>query len=660
MKIAALAFCLLALPALAAPGDLDSTFDGDGRLSTSFGGSFSSPQGVAQQADGKAVVAGHTANGLLASFAIARYNVNGSLDTSFSGDGRATVDFPGGDAFGQAVALQDGGKILVAGYIGELGVQIALARLNSDGSLDTSFGAGGRATLVVPGTTSINATDVFPMPDGRIVVAGTGFDGAKSVFAVARLNHNGTPDTSFSTDGFALVAPSGDSFVEKLIVQPDLKVVLAGYNGTSFLVARLNADGSPDAGFGSGGIVSTNASVGTSLLGLALQPDGKLVISGSNDFAGGSDVVVVRYNANGSLDGGFGSAGITVTNLGSFDDVADLVLLPNGKLIVAGSVFNGSIFEAFLLRYNANGTLDTTFGINGHATAAMEAGHYFVDAALRQLDGKIVLAGEYLDQFGLQRLLGAPEDALAPAGDADNDGVPSSVEYQEGLNALIKDNNIFQGARLFAMQQYRDFLGREGDAGGIDFYTQQIGGGTMPREQVIENFLGSPEFQNGLPQVIRLYFSFFLRIPDYPGLTFQVQQFRSGVPLETISQNFANSPEFTNRYGTLNNDQYIHLVYQNVLGRAPDPGGYDFYKTRLDNGSMTRGQMMLGFSESPEFQQLKSDEVFVVSVYVGMLKRTPEQSGLDFYIDLLEGGTPRRTVISGFLNAPEYRSRFLP
>ena len=84
----------------------------------------------------------------------------------------------------------------------------------------------------------------------------------------------------------------------------------------------------------------------------------------------------------------------------------------------------------------------------------------------------------------------------------------------------------------------------------------------------------------------------------------------AGSPLDVIAQNFSNSPEFTTRYGSLTNDQYINLVYQNVLGRAPDPDGYNFYFTRLQNGTMTRGQMMIGFSESPEFQQLTSDEVF--------------------------------------------------
>ena len=250
--------------------------------------------------------------------------------------------------------------------------------------------------------------------------------------------------------------------------------------------------------------------------------------------------------------------------------------------------------------------------------------------------------------------------AESPAGDDDVDGVPNGVEPGEGLNLQAKDNDVFTSARLFAMQQYRDFLGREGDVNGIVFHTQNINSGASPRVSVIENFLASPEFQNGLPQCTRLYFSFFNRIPDYGGLQFQVGQFRSGVPLDVISQNFSNSPEFTNRYGALTNEQYVDLVYQNVLGRAPDPGGRQFYLERLADGRLTRGQMMIGFSESPEFQQIVLNEVYVTAVYVGMLRRAPDPGGMDFYVNQIEGGAPRNSIINGFMGSPEYRARFLP
>ncbi len=246
-----------------------------------------------------------------------------------------------------------------------------------------------------------------------------------------------------------------------------------------------------------------------------------------------------------------------------------------------------------------------------------------------------------------------------PAGDQDFDGVPNGIEPAEGLNAQLKDNDIFTSPRLFAMQQYRDFLGREGDAGGIQFYVNLITSAQATREQIIESFLASPEFATGLPSVIRLYFATFLRIPDYGGLIFQVNALRAGTPLDVIANNFTLSPEFQATYGSLNDNQYVALLYQNILNRTPSQPEIVFHVARLVAG-VTRGAVLVGFSESPEFQQLTDNESFVVSVYVGLLRRTPEQSGLDFYVNLLAGGLPRGNMIPGFSNSPEYRGRFLP
>jgi hypothetical protein len=210
------------------------------------------------------------------------------------------------------------------------------------------------------------------------------------------------------------------------------------------------------------------------------------------------------------------------------------------------------------------------------------------------------------------------------------------------------------------MQQYRDFLGREGDAGGLSFWTSQINAGTQTRAQVINSFFNSAEFQNTTAPVTRLYFAYFLRIPDYGGLTFWVNSFRSGVPLSTISDNFAQSAEFLNRYGSLNNTDFVTLVYNNVLGRAPDPGGLAFWVGQLNAGTMTRGQVMLGFSESAEYRATSFNKVFVVQIYIGMLRRSPDQGGFDFWVGQLDGGASGLTLIQGFLGSTEYHNRFLP
>jgi hypothetical protein len=244
--------------------------------------------------------------------------------------------------------------------------------------------------------------------------------------------------------------------------------------------------------------------------------------------------------------------------------------------------------------------------------------------------------------------------------DTDGDGIPDVVEPAEGRNPLLKDNDIFGNARLFAMQQYRDFLGREGDAGGISFWASEIQSGNRTRVQVIDNFFSSAEFQNSTAPVTRLYFAYFLRIPDFGGLTFWTGQLKAGVPLQNISQAFAQSAEFIARYGSLNNNDFVALVYNNVLGRAPDPGGLAFWKGQLDSGAMTRGQVMLAFSESTEFRALIFNEVFITQIYVGMLRRSPDQGGFDFWVSQLDSGVPRLALIEGFFSSTEYHDRFLP
>lgn len=245
-------------------------------------------------------------------------------------------------------------------------------------------------------------------------------------------------------------------------------------------------------------------------------------------------------------------------------------------------------------------------------------------------------------------------------GDTDTDGIPDCLEAGEGRNAAVKDNDVFGNARLFAMQQYRDFLSREGDAGGISFWTSQISGGVRSRGQVIENFFNSVEFQGTIAPVARLYFAYFLRVPDYDGLNYWIGRYRGGDSLDSISNIFAGSPEFTNTYGSLTNPQFVDLVYQNVLGRAADAGGRAFWIAELDSGRRTRGNVMLQFSEGAEYRGLINNEVYVTMMYVGMLRRAPEPGGFAFWADYMDQGNSGLSLINGFLGSAEYRNRFLP
>jgi hypothetical protein len=128
--------------------------------------------------------------------------------------------------------------------------------------------------------------------------------------------------------------------------------------------------------------------------------------------------------------------------------------------------------------------------------------------------------------------------------------------------------------------------------------------------------------------------------------------------LGAISDSFAGSEEFQQTYGALSKEAFVNLVYQNILGRAPDPGGYAFWVGELNSGRRTRGQVMTGFSDSAEYEGLTSHEVYVTMMYIGMLRRSPDEGGFNFWVDYLDSGNSGLALIDGFLNSQEYADRF--
>jgi alpha-tubulin suppressor-like RCC1 family protein len=251
------------------------------------------------------------------------------------------------------------------------------------------------------------------------------------------------------------------------------------------------------------------------------------------------------------------------------------------------------------------------------------------------------------------------DPSLPPNEDFDNDGIPNGVEATVGTNPRARDNDVFGNPRLFAMQQFRDFLGREGDTAGVDFWSGQLSAGARTRAQMVEDYFGSAEFQQGVSPVVRLYFAYFNRIPDSSGLLFWIGQAKQGSSLETISNSFAASGEFVATYGNLSNSDFVNRVYQNVLGRPADAGGLQFWAGQLNSGATTRGRMMAQFSESAEYRAAKDSDTYVVSIYVGMLRRSPDPGGFAFWAGERRAGRSGIGLIQGFLDSGEYRGRFL-
>jgi uncharacterized delta-60 repeat protein len=396
------------------PSGLDPTFDTDGKVTTEFGGDDT---GMAIQPDGKIVMVG----GSLSDFVLARYNTDGSLDTTFGTNGKVTHSMLTGSSeeIARAVAIQPDGKIVVAGHTGQFGrpgrpagnrFDHAVVRYNADGSVDTTFGAGGVASSLIG--------RIFAMalqPDGGIIVVGDAPQ--PEDIMVARYNEKGNLDLGFGEGGFRLFDLSfGAELAENVAVQSNGAIVLSGPHTKQgdtvreqhTAVVRLDAGGDPDASFGTAGVLILDFTRVSD--GLAVQSDGRIVLVGEAGTAklGVSQFATMRLNTNGTPDSSFGTEGKVFTAITTQSDTAKAVALqPDGKIVVAGSSANQVNRNFAAVRYNANGTLDASF-----ATASMLTVDFFgsTDVAENvaiQGDGKIVLGGMARDDFdgyGLARV----------------------------------------------------------------------------------------------------------------------------------------------------------------------------------------------------------------------------------------------------------------
>ncbi|MCX7093517.1 MAG: hypothetical protein NTY50_08735 [Methylobacter sp.] len=352
-------------------GSLDSSFSGDGIVTTAIGSSSNETARLMRlQADGKILLLGSSSySGGMSNLAIVRYNSNGLLDTSFSGDGKIATDI----AFFTSIAeitTQTDGKILVAGtYHGSSTYDnlFALARYNSNGSLDTSFSSDGKVTTTIPYLLSNNNSvkSVSVQADGKILVAG---DSNSNQFCLVRYNPDGSLDTSFDGDGtlaFLHSTEMGPLSLSSVTAQSDGKILVVGKGSwVGFILARLNNNGSLDDSFGGNGMVTTLTSSSvdrpTSVI---TQPDGKLLVAGYTYNGANYDFALVRYNSNGSLDTNFDGDGKVSTSISSYSDYAfSVIALADGKLLVVGRAGDGSNNADFaLVRYNSDGSLDSTF-----------------------------------------------------------------------------------------------------------------------------------------------------------------------------------------------------------------------------------------------------------------------------------------------------------
>lgn len=334
-------------------GTLDSSFGSNGKVTTDLGLSEDFAQSVKIQPDGKIIVEGRTAKMIR----LIRYNTNGSLDSTFGIGGQVYTSLRYSGNLIEPLILQPDGKILIGGaaYSGS-NADVALARYNTDGSLDSSFGTGGQGVSAI-GTGDDVVTSLAVQHDGKIVVACCVYDGVTSKLALARFNTTGTLDNSFGENGKVIMALS---WVEEyreynLAIKSNDMIVVAGvsYNGLDrdFALARLNTDGSLDNSF------NVNTDIGTNQddypTSLTVQPDGKIVVAGVTVGSNLSyDFALARYNSDGTLDSSFSTDGRLTTSFSVWGNFATSVAIqPDGEIVVAGYSNNSTDDDFALARY---------------------------------------------------------------------------------------------------------------------------------------------------------------------------------------------------------------------------------------------------------------------------------------------------------------------
>ena len=430
------------------PGDLDADFDDDGRVVTDFGSGHASVASVAVQADGRIVVAGVSGS----DFAVARYNADGSPDTTFDSDGKLTTDFSGLDDQAADVAVQGDGKIVVTGYstVRTGNENFALARYNADGSLDTTFDGDGKLTTDFAGNTD-KAMGMAVQADGKIVAGGhaTVISSGPTVvanfdFALVRYNADGSLDATYDGDGKVTTdfgGPSEDLALD-VALTGDGQIVAAGYRdtpgGRDFALARYDAGGSLDASFDGDGRVFTDfGGPGSqeSAFAVAVQADQKIVAAGQSPERAG-DFALARYHPSGVLDATFDDDGKVTTDIGVPDDqpsfitgdtATDLAIQPDGTILASGArtrIAGDADFA--LVRYYPDGSLDDRFDVDGKATTDFGTGSHDAASAMEVHGDGLILGGYAAGStgnrdFALARYFAGPEMIFPPDFDEDLD-----------------------------------------------------------------------------------------------------------------------------------------------------------------------------------------------------------------------------------------------
>lgn len=383
-------------------GGLDKSFDTDGWVTNPS----TISKAVAIDSSGRILTSGGDAT----SSTLARYLESGALDTTFSADGMAPVNVKDS----RAIAIQTDGKILVAGATGAAGDAFAVARYDIDGVIDSTFGSGGVASVTITSGSPALPMAMKIQSDGKIVIVGWATNLAGNTdMTLVRFDITGSADTGFGSGGTGVettsISGTADDAATDVAIQSDNKIVVSGYysNGTNYdlVLTRYDSAGVLDTNFDAAfdGIVT--ASFGPGLdqaFAIKLQADGNIVVAGASDGTASPDILVVRYLASGTPGGALDTSfnpliGYIKTAVGISSAIAyDVVIQADGMIVAVGDYASAAAGRDFaLVRYTSAGALDTTFDTDGVVTTQLGTGNDYAHAATIDLDGRIVVVGTY-------------------------------------------------------------------------------------------------------------------------------------------------------------------------------------------------------------------------------------------------------------------------
>lgn len=501
----------------AASGGLDNTFGNAGIQTTDFRGYDDFNTSLVIQNDGKIVAGGFASNGASYGFATSRYNTNGTPDIAYSADGKQLTYHGSNDLRTAAVSLQPDQKIIMAGFDGtqyfqttntlivrytaegnldktynKTGGQIyvfkygetvftsgisqpdgkfisagytwngtdhdfLVVRYNIDGSLDKTFSGDGIQITNVNASSNINIA-VALQKDGKIVISGSSKNNVNLDFALVRYNNDGTLDNTFSGDGILISDFGGNEYPRALAIQADGKIVIAGSIDSRLAVARYNADGSIDAGFGDGGknVDAWGRGHATSV---AIDGNGKIVVSGVGEEDNGA---ILRFSTDGSLDQTFGDNGVIQRNSRDFVYDTHIAIQKDNKILFAGieayDVREGREENVFLLRYNTNGNLDLTFSEDGGLSLPLPYDSFAASPSVAlQTDGKIILSAKVYSywEYGYRDLVDKPHgyviSRIKSNGSFDSTFGRNGLIYANDQPNVVVNNISVGGNKLYAV-----------------------------------------------------------------------------------------------------------------------------------------------------------------------------------------------------------------